>query len=178
MPWAPGSECEEVDVETRRVLTAMIFGLAFGLFPVYTLSGDPPPEVIRFEGTAGTPMEAPDVFPRIYSGRVEFSHGKHFSTYGMTCGDCHHDDSGEPRTQLKPGGEVTQCIECHDEEGLVYGRRADEMADDQIVAHRANVIHKLCVGCHERTSAERRSIVAPIACRVCHAQRGADYVMR
>lgn len=147
-------------------------------FPVVCVSGDSPPEVIRFEGSAGKPMEAPGVYPRIYSGAVEFSHGKHFSSEGRSCGDCHHDDSGEPREDLEAGMDIDNCIDCHGEEGLVYGRPADEMADGDLVEHRANVMHRLCVGCHERSSAAAKALVAPLACRGCHGQRERDYTLR
>jgi len=135
----------------------------------------PPPEVIRFEGTTGRPFEAPGVYPRVYSGRVEFPHGRHVSDYGVTCEVCHHADSFDPAAGMDSEVEITRCVDCHDAPGLVYGRQVDEMDGDDLLMHRANVMHQRCRGCHEESSAENRSIVAPIACRGCHAQRESDW---
>jgi len=147
-------------------------------FPGVCAAGGSPPEIISFDGSAGRPMEAPGVYPRIYSGAVEFTHEKHYSSEGRTCGTCHHDDSGEPREDLEAGMDIDHCIDCHGEDGLVYGRPADEMADGDLIEHRANVMHRLCVGCHERSSAEAKALVAPLACRGCHSQRERDYTLR
>jgi hypothetical protein len=162
----------------RTTASAALAGSLLISFPGLCASGESPPDVIRFEGTAGSPMEAPGIYPRLYSGAVEFSHEKHFSFYGPSCDDCHHDDSGEPRADLKPGMDVDACVDCHGEEGLVYGRPADEMTDGDLIEHRANVVHRLCVGCHERSSAEAKALVAPLACRGCHGQRERDYILR
>lgn len=168
--------------ERAMVRRALVSGIVFGFFMVVLsvtgAAGDSPPEVISFKGSAGRPMEAPGVYPRLYSGAVSFSHEKHFSDYGPSCPDCHHDDSGEPRSDLTTGMDVDNCVDCHDNEGLVYGRPADEMSDGDLVTHRANVMHRLCVGCHERSSAKAAALVAPLACRGCHGQRERDYTLR
>ena len=162
----------------RALVIGAVFGFFLVAFSTPCAAGDYPPGVISFTGSTGRPMEAPGVYPRLYSGAVEFSHEKHFSDYGPSCSDCHHDDSGEPRTDLTSGMDVDNCIDCHDEEDLVYGRPADEMDEGGLIAHRANVVHRLCVGCHERSSAEAKALVAPLACRGCHAQRERDYTLR
>jgi hypothetical protein len=162
----------------RALVSVAVFGLMLVSFSGYCSAEESPPEVISFKGTTGRPMEAPGVYPRLYSGAVIFNHEKHFSDYGPSCADCHHDDSGEPRTDLTSGMGVDNCIDCHDEEGLVYGRPADEMDEGGLIAHRANVVHRLCVGCHEGSSAEAQALVAPLACRGCHDQRERDYTLR
>lgn len=134
-----------------------------------------PPRVVQFSGTSGRPMEAPGVYPRVYSGSVEFSHQKHFSEYGATCIDCHHMDGEELSAGSAAASDAMSCAECHDEEGFVYGRLADEMPEDELLFYRANVMHRLCVGCHENSSAKARALIAPLACRGCHAQRSRDY---
>jgi hypothetical protein len=159
----------------RHLLLATIIGVMLAGLTVPDLIADTTPELIRFPGSSGRPMEVPGVYPRIYSGTVEFQHEKHFSADGSTCGDCHHADDFEPDTDPDEDVEITNCNECHYAEGLVYGRRADEMDEDELLEHRANVMHIRCVGCHEEKSAQERAIVAPIACRGCHAQRQADY---
>ena len=161
---------------TRRRFV-MLMAIAMTWLSGPGMNAGHPPEVILFEGTTGQPMESPGVYPRVYSGRVEFQHGKHFTDHGPTCDNCHHADSFDPGVGLASDVEVTRCVDCHDALGLVYGRQVDESDADGLVAHRANVMHKLCVGCHEESAATNRSIVAPIACRGCHAQRQADYTL-
>ena len=162
---------------SKRFLSVTILGLALVWGTVPEVSAVTPPEIIHFEGTSGRPMESPGVYPRVYSGKIEFPHGRHFTEFGPTCVDCHHADSFEPDDDLETDVEITNCIECHDSVGLVYGRHVDELAEEDILVHRPNVIHKLCVGCHEEASAENHAIVAPIACRGCHSQRQADYTL-
>jgi hypothetical protein len=43
-------------------------------------------------------------------GIVEFTHKKHAAEYGAKCGDCHHDDKGQPLADLK---EVRRCARLH-----------------------------------------------------------------
>ena len=38
-------------------------------------------------------------------GIVEFSHAKHATDYEIGCGECHHDDKGQPLNDLKEGDE-------------------------------------------------------------------------
>ena len=118
---------------TRKRLLVTLAGLAVLWGSGYALAEGPPPEVIRFEGTTGRPFDAPGVYPRVYSGRVEFQHGKHFTDSDVACGDCHHADSFDPGAGLETDVEITRCIECHDEPGLVYGRKADELDDDDLL---------------------------------------------
>jgi len=162
---------------TRNRLFVALTGLALLSLSVVALGEGPPPEVIHFEGTTGRPLEAPGVYPRVYSGRVEFPHGKHVSDYGVTCVVCHHADSFDSGVGLESEVEITRCVECHDAPGLVYGRQADEMDEGELVMHRANVMHRRCRGCHQESAAENRAIIAPIACRGCHAQRQSDYTL-
>ena len=46
-------------------------------------------------------------------GLVEFTHKKHAEEYGISCGECHHDDKGKALTGLKMGDNVQKCSECH-----------------------------------------------------------------
>lgn len=158
--------------------SATIIGLLLFPFSSLGVAEESPPETIHFDGSTSKTMEAPGVYPRLYSGNVEFHHEKHFSSYGATCVDCHHMDGEELSAEPASDADALSCAECHDQEGLVYGRPADEMPEDELIMYRANTLHKLCVGCHERSSAEARALVAPLACRGCHAQRSRDYVLR
>ena len=163
-------------MRTTSRLVVMI-GLLLVSFSSVGIAGSPP-DTIHFNGSSGKPMEAPGVYPRLYSGAVEFRHEKHFTEYGATCVDCHHMDGEELIAQAASATEALACADCHDQEGLVYGSAADEMPEDELLFYQANIVHKLCVGCHERSSAEARALIAPLACRGCHAQRSRDYVLR
>jgi len=161
----------------KHRLFVTLMAIAVSWISVLSMNAGQPPEIIHFEGTSGQPMDAPGVYPRIYSGRVEIQHGKHFTEYGATCDGCHHMDSFDADVGLNSDVEVTPCADCHDAPGLVYGRRVDESDADDLVMHRANVMHKRCIGCHEESAAKNRTIVGPMACRGCHAQRQPDYTL-
>jgi len=155
----------------------MITGIVLIWLSVVAGDGIRPPEVIHFEGTTGRSFEAPGVYPRVYSGGVEFPHGTHFTDQGVGCSVCHHMDEFDPDIGLESEVEITHCIDCHDATGLVYGRQADELDESDLMMHRPNVMHTRCVGCHEDVSAANGAIVAPIACRGCHSQRQRDYTL-
>ena len=60
-------------------------------------------------------------------GIVEFTHKKHATDYGAACGDCHHDDKGQPLADLKEGDDVQTCIACHKIPGEVPKERKEGM---------------------------------------------------
>lgn len=79
---------------------------------------------------AGFSMESPAEPVRIMfkssAGDVLFSHKVHVSEsgYGLSCGDCHHEDEDDP----------VGCGECHNE-------------DEEV--GRSDAFHGQCKGCHE-----------------------------
>ena len=91
------------------------------------------------------------------------------------CGDCHHDSNFEPIEDYDPDESYT-CIDCHGEEGFIRGPIAENAASDEdLIAHRANVLHMRCVGCHRNNNAEKKSVLAPVSCRTCHKKRSQDW---
>ena len=93
---------------------------------------------------------------------VEFTHKKHIEEYGYSCGECHHDENGEPLTDLKMGDDVQKCVACHDK---LQGERTDIMVLE-------NAMHGNCVECHksynEEEAGDARRGPAPTRCSDCH----------
>ncbi len=160
---------------TRSVITciALIFWLTIGT----AVAQQSVPETIEFDGAADGGASA-DIYPSRYTGPVKFKHSKHVEDYGATCGDCHHDDSLEPIESYDPD-QIYTCIDCHDEEGLIRGPKAENAAaHDDLIEHRANVIHLQCIGCHKSHNNEKHMIRAPEACIACHAENSQDWVVK
>ncbi|MCF8025739.1 MAG: cytochrome c family protein [Desulfobacteraceae bacterium] len=100
---------------------------------------------------------------------VEFSHQKHTADkpdgYGVSCGECHHDENGEPLTDLKAGDEVHHCFECHSGKGA--GTPKDFMGpppDAEALNSYYTAVHVNCVGCHKKQD-------GPKACNQCHTKK-------
>ncbi len=134
------------------------------------------PDVIHFNGAVDGGGSA-DIHPTTYSGPVTFQHKKHFSEYGAGCGNCHHDSDHEPIVGYDDDKSFS-CADCHDEEGFIRGPLAENAASpDDLIAHRANVIHMRCIGCHKKNNSERNVIRMPEACRMCHTKRDRDWIL-
>ena len=135
------------------------------------------PGVVNFNGSVdGGGSE--DIHPSIYTGPIIFSHEKHFMDYGTKCGDCHHDSDGEPIVGYSSSKTFT-CGDCHDEEGLIRGPIAENAASpDDLIAHRNNALHTLCIGCHQSYNARKHVVLAPESCRICHEKRPQDWVIK
>ena len=110
-------------------------------------------------------------------GIVEFSHTKHAAEYGAKCGDCPHDDKGQPLTDLKAGDDVKGCIECHKIPGEVPKDvkkewRAKKLKKDETNKlareYHAEALHDNCIGCHKTWNKENKSKAAPTSCTKCH----------
>jgi hypothetical protein len=110
-------------------------------------------------------------------GIVEFSHRKHFTEYGASCGDCHHDDKGQPLADLKEGDDVKGCFECHSKPGDVpkdvkkewreKKLKRDEMKKLELEYH-AEALHANCIDCHKDWNKANKSKAAPTSCSKCH----------
>jgi hypothetical protein len=154
------------------IICAGIILLAIGV----AVAGGPIPKVVNFDGAVDG-GGSKDIHPSIYTGPIIFSHEKHFMDYGAKCGDCHHDSDGEPIVGYSSDKTFT-CGDCHDEEGLIRGPIAENAASDEdLIAHRANVLHMRCIGCHRNYNAEKKSVQAPVSCRICHTKRPQDWTI-
>jgi hypothetical protein len=116
-------------------------------------------DVIRMENKAYSERE---------KGIVEFTHKKHVVDYKIGCGECHHDEKGQPLTSLKEGDNVQNCIECHSKtEKKPKGKlsKADKLA----FHHEA--IHDNCQGCHRDYNKKNNTKAAPTTCKECHPKK-------
>lgn len=97
---------------------------------------------------------------------VTFTHKKHAEDYNISCGECHHDENGEPLTDLKMGDEVHGCYECHN----IFEKDKDNRND--IMVHE-NAMHGNCRDCHKQVNIDAgdpkgRKGPAPTSCNQCH----------
>ena len=113
-------------------------------------------------------------------GIVTFDHKKHVADYGITCGDCHHNDKGQPLTSLKEGDDVQTCITCHKKPGEVPKDvkkewRAKKLSKDEMkkleLEYYVEAMHENCIGCHKKWDKENKSKAAPTSCSKCHPKK-------
>ncbi len=109
-------------------------------------------------------MKNEKAFPQHRMGIVEFDHKTHAEEYDLSCGDCHHDENGEPLDDLKMGDPVQSCFECHDKKGRP--RRDQSMSPEEWqkeqLKYYYGAIHENCMGCHKEMEA------GPTRCTECH----------
>ncbi|HKJ98293.1 MAG TPA: cytochrome c3 family protein [Desulfotignum sp.] len=96
---------------------------------------------------------------------VTFTHKKHAEDYGISCGECHHDENGEP-LELTMGDDVQPCYECHN----IFEKTKENRRD--IMVHE-NAMHGNCRDCHKEVNIEAgdpkgRTGPAPTSCNDCH----------
>lgn len=115
-------------------------------------------------------MEDPG-YKKHKKGLVEFTHKKHAEDYGISCGDCHHDDKGKPLAGLKMGDNVQKCSECHNK------FKKDKKNKKDIMVHE-NAMHENCIECHKeynmkKDPADKKGTKgpAPASCSKCHPKK-------
>lgn len=101
-------------------------------------------------------------------GIVEFSHAKHVDEYKAACGECHHDENGKARTDLKKGDAVEKCIECHKKPGEIKGKDAKGLDAKQKREYHVNALHDNCRDCHKAHNKKNKTKAAPVTCTGCH----------
>ena len=160
----------------KRLLIICIAGLLW-LVMGTAVAQQSVPGVIDFDGATDGDGSG-DTFRSVYSGPVKFTHSKHVEDYGAVCGDCHHDSDAEPINSFDP--DVTYaCGECHSEEGFLRGPIAEnEVSADGRVAHRANVIHMNCFGCHQMYNDLNQVVRVAESCKTCHTRQPQDWVIK
>lgn len=97
-----------------------------------------------------------------------FSHKKHQAEYQLKCGECHHNDKGEPLNDLKAGDNVQKCFECHKKPGEIKGKKAKGLSKEEKREYHANAVHENCLGCHRKTNKEKGTKDSPTKCTACH----------
>ena len=110
-------------------------------------------------------------------GLVEFSHKKHHEEYKLGCGECHHDDKGKPRNDLKMGDDVKACIDCHKKPGEMPGALKKEMREKKAskkeiaateLEYVGDAFHANCIDCHKAYNKKNKTKAAPQSCSKCH----------
>jgi hypothetical protein len=96
-----------------------------------------------------------------------FTHRKHVTDHKITCGECHHDDKGQPR-ELKEGDDVKSCFDCHNKPGELKGKKAKDLSKKEKLAYHANALHGNCIGCHRTYNQKNKTKAAPQKCTDCH----------
>lgn len=96
---------------------------------------------------------------------VTFTHKKHFETYKIACGECHHDKNNKPLS-LKMGDPVQRCVECHTKLVKDKKNRKDIMVLE-------NAMHGNCITCHKdvnkaKNGTSKKKGPAPVSCGQCH----------
>jgi hypothetical protein len=100
---------------------------------------------------------------------VEFTHKKHVEDYNITCGECHHDEKGQPLTELKEGDTVQNCIECHSiPSEKPKGKDAPKLTKQEELKYHAEAIHMNCRDCHKEYNKKHETKAAPTTCTGCH----------
>ncbi len=125
---------------------------------------------------AGIAAGLPDVVSihtpyKMKKGQVKFSHKKHVEEHKIACGECHHDDQGKPRNDLKEGDEVKKCFDCHNKPGELKGKKAKGKSKKEKLAYHANALHKNCIGCHKAYNKKNKTKAAPKKCTGCHPKK-------
>jgi hypothetical protein len=100
---------------------------------------------------------------------VEFTHRKHVEDYNITCGECHHDDKGQPLTELTEGDPVQNCIECHSiPSEKPKGKDVPKLTKQEELQYHAEAIHMNCRDCHREYNKKHETKAAPTTCTGCH----------
>ena len=97
---------------------------------------------------------------------LTFSHKKHNIDYKISCGECHHDEKGNPLENLKIGDNVQKCVECHTELKKTKKNR-------KTILLLENAMHGSCMNCHKKINIEAgdpkgKKGPAPFSCKECH----------
>jgi len=133
--------------------------LIVGISGIY--AGTEVKDVIRMENKA---------YEKHKKSIVEFSHKKHTEEYKAGCGECHHNEKGEPLKDLKAGDDVKNCIECHSKPGM-KPKKAKLKPKEKLQYH-AEAIHQNCRGCHKDFNKKNKpKKKAPTSCGKCHPKK-------
>ena len=143
---------------TLAAMAAIVLFLSVGLYAGSTVPTDVTLSM-KIEGYEKT------------KGDVPFSHAKHATDYKVTCGECHHDENGQPRADLKEGDEVKKCAECHTKGGEIKGKKAKGLSDKEKLEYLGNAYHDNCKTCHKAHNKQNKTKKAPTTCSKCHAKK-------
>ena len=143
----------------RNLVILAVVGIA-SLFIATSIYADAEcPDMIRMDN---------DAYSEHTKGIVMFSHKRHFEGYKIPCGACHHDDSGEPLTDLKVGDELDGgCIDCHAEPSRKP--KGAKLSKSEMLEYHAEALHINCKECHKKEKKAGKN--APTFCAECHPEK-------
>jgi hypothetical protein len=164
----------------RNLMMAAAFGAgcAVFLFGAALMAGTTVPDVIEMKNPAYDEHKKPIVHFNHKAHSEKFG-GKYPEIFENGCGECHHDEDGEPLTDLEMGDEVNSCIECHDKPGEMprtekrklrkEGLSREERQEREREYH-AEAIHDNCRSCHREARKQADTRKPPITCSKCHVK--------
>ena len=147
----------------RYFLIIAIVGIASLFLATGIYAGAECPDMIKMDNPA---------YSEHTMGIVTFSHKRHFEGYKLPCGECHHDDSGQPRNDLKVGDEVDGgCIDCHDKAAKAPKVKKGEprLSKSEKLEYHADALHISCKECHRKEKKAGKN--APTFCDECHPKK-------
>jgi len=164
-------------MKTKGYLTAIAIGVIMLFASVALYAGTTVPDVIKMENDYEHEKAI-----------VEFSHKKHAEDYAAAnpklyknkCGECHHDENGNPLSDLKAGDNVQKCIECHKKPGEVpkdvkkewRTKKIKKKEKDKLsLEWHAEALHDNCRTCHKKWNKANKSKAAPTTCTKCHPKK-------
>ncbi|MBS3758581.1 MAG: cytochrome c3 family protein [Desulfobacterales bacterium] len=151
----------------KQILTILTISCIGMLFLVAGINAEEAQKTEKASCPDVMEMKNEQAFPQHRMGIVEFDHKKHVADkpdgYGLGCGECHHDENGEPLSDLKAGDEVQGCFECHDKKSRP--RRDPSMSPEEWekeqLKYYYGAIHENCMGCHKKMG-------GAVRCTECH----------
>jgi len=161
---------------TLMILIAILAGCTAWLSAAAVLADTTMPDIIKMNNPAYDEHE---------KAIVQFNHKAHAEKFPEkypeifenACGECHHNDEGEPRKDLKMGDDVDKCIECHDKPGQMPKKVKRELRakglsrEERRVREReyhAEALHDKCRGCHRLARKKADTRKPPTTCSKCH----------
>jgi hypothetical protein len=150
--------------EEHKIMRKGTFGLssAVGLIAMLFIAAS------VYAGTLGPKMLKMDTeaYEKHERGIVEFPHKKHVLEYKYNCGDCHHDENGEPLGSFKMETTPT-CLNCHDIDFL-HESHSEGMdvtcgechVDEQGKPLEVFKIQK-CIECHDKPGLSPKGVSVP-----------------
>lgn len=105
-------------------------------------------------------------------GIVQFTHKKHVEDHLISCGSCHHDETGKP-LDLTINDTPKVCIDCHKETEKPKGEKLGKK--EKIAKYHFEALHANCIGCHKDYNKEKGDpkgkVPAPTSCTNCHPKK-------
>ena len=117
------------------------------------------------------PMDNP-LYKVHKKGIVQFTHQNHVEKYLISCGSCHHDETGKP-LELTFNDTPKGCIECHKGTEKPKGEKLGKK--EKIMKYHFEALHANCIDCHKdynkKNGDPKGKKPAPTSCTACHPKK-------